>query len=65
MPEATQYSIHLGPKFDFLDLEGETVTLERHQGYTISKGVVHRTSAPERTVVLMVEKRSVKPTGDA
>jgi mannose-6-phosphate isomerase-like protein (cupin superfamily) len=50
---------------DFLiDLEGETISLSRHQGYTIPKGVVHRTRAPERTVVLMVEKSSVRPTGD-
>jgi mannose-6-phosphate isomerase-like protein (cupin superfamily) len=50
---------------DFLiDLEGETISLARHQGYTVPKGVVHRTRAPERTVVLMVEKSSVRPTGD-
>ncbi len=47
-----------------IDLEDETVQLERHQGYTIPKGVVHRTRAPERAVVLMVEKSSVTPTGD-
>ena len=48
-----------------IDLEGETVQLERHQGYTIPKGVLHRTRAPERAVILMVEKSSVTPTGDA
>ena len=48
-----------------INLEGETVQLERHQGYTIPKGVVHRTRAPERAVILMVEKSSVTPTGDA
>lgn len=47
-----------------IDLEGETVTLEPHQGYTIPHGVVHRTRAPERTVILMVEGSSVQPTGD-
>jgi mannose-6-phosphate isomerase-like protein (cupin superfamily) len=41
-----------------------TVTLDPHQGYTVPKGVVHRTRAPERTVVLMVESRGVVPTGD-
>jgi mannose-6-phosphate isomerase-like protein (cupin superfamily) len=68
MTDATRYTIHLEPKFDLLqliDLEGETITLEQHQGYTIPRGVVHRTRAPERTAVLMVEKKSVKPTGDA
>jgi mannose-6-phosphate isomerase-like protein (cupin superfamily) len=47
-----------------IDLEGESVSLERHQGYTIPKGVVHRTRAPERVAILMVERSSVKPTGD-
>jgi mannose-6-phosphate isomerase-like protein (cupin superfamily) len=47
-----------------IDLEGKTITLDPHQGYTIPQGVVHRTRAPERTAVLMVERSSVKPTGD-
>ena len=48
-----------------LDIEGaQTVTLDPHQGYTVPKGVVHRTRAPNRTVVLMVESRGVVPTGD-
>lgn len=47
-----------------IDLEDKTVTLAPHQGYTIPKGVIHRTRAPERTAVLMVERSSVKPTGD-
>ena len=48
-----------------LDIEsGETVRLAPHQGYTVPKGVVHRTRAPLRTVVLMVEARGVVPTGD-
>jgi mannose-6-phosphate isomerase-like protein (cupin superfamily) len=34
------------------------------QGLTVPKGVVHRTRAPERTAILMVERSSVKPTGD-
>ena len=41
-----------------------TVTLDPHQAITISKGVVHRTRAPERTVILMVEPAGVVPTGD-
>ena len=31
---------------------------------TVPKGIVHRTRAPGRTVVLMVESRGVVPTGD-
>lgn len=49
-----------------LDIEGVgTVTLQPHQGYTVPRGVVHRTRAPQRTVVLMVESAGVVPTGDA
>jgi mannose-6-phosphate isomerase-like protein (cupin superfamily) len=48
-----------------IDIEGgDTVTLERHQGYTVPRGVVHRTRAPERTAILMVEPAGVQPTGD-
>ena len=47
-----------------IDLEGLTVELLPQQGYTIPKGVVHRTSAAERAVILMIEGRDVKPTGD-
>jgi mannose-6-phosphate isomerase-like protein (cupin superfamily) len=47
-----------------IDLEGETVTLGPHQGYTMPRGLLHRTRAPSRTAVLMVEGSSVKPTGD-
>jgi mannose-6-phosphate isomerase-like protein (cupin superfamily) len=44
--------------------EAETVTLDPHQGITIPKGVLHRTRAPGRTVILMVEPAGVEPTGD-
>ncbi|MFC1483997.1 cupin domain-containing protein [Candidatus Neomarinimicrobiota bacterium] len=47
-----------------IDLETETVTLEAHQGYTVPKGVLHRTRAPERAAILMVEGMGVRPTGD-
>ena len=44
--------------------EGDSVELTPGQGYTVPRGVVHRTRAPERTVVLMVEGAGVAPTGD-
>jgi mannose-6-phosphate isomerase-like protein (cupin superfamily) len=47
-----------------IDLEGETVALGPQQGYAVPKTVVHRTRAPERTAVLMIERASVRPTGD-
>ena len=43
---------------------GETVTLDPHQGYTVPRGVVHRTRAPVKTAILMVEPAGVQPTGD-
>jgi len=48
-----------------IDLEDQdTVVLEPHQGYTVPRGVVHRTRAPRRTAILMVEPAGVVPTGD-
>jgi mannose-6-phosphate isomerase-like protein (cupin superfamily) len=57
----------------FLVLEGrllidlddrDTVTLEPHHGFTVPRGVMHRTRAPVRTAILMVEESGVVPTGD-
>jgi len=47
-----------------IDLEDRTVELTPKQGFVVSRGVVHRTRAPERTVILMVEPAGVVPTGD-
>ena len=47
-----------------IELEGRTVELSPRQGFTVPKGVMHRTRAPERTVVLMIEGAGVIPTGD-
>ena len=50
----------------FLDVEGsETIELESHQGYVVPKGVVHKTRAPGKTVVIMIETAGIIPTGDA
>ena len=46
------------------DLEGRTVDLGPGQGFVVPKGVVHRTRAPERAVILMVEGAGIVPTGD-
>jgi mannose-6-phosphate isomerase-like protein (cupin superfamily) len=43
---------------------GQVIELPPHHGYVVPKGVVHRTRAPERTVVLMVETAAIQPTGD-
>ena len=47
-----------------IDLEGETIELNPLQGMTISRGVRHRTRAPGKTVMLMVENSTIQPTGD-
>lgn len=47
-----------------IDLEGRTVELSPQQGFVVPKGVMHRTRAPERTVILMVERSGIIPTGD-
>lgn len=48
-----------------IDLEGsESVELHPQQGYVVPKGVVHKTRAPEKTVVLMIETAGIVPTGD-
>ncbi len=49
----------------FIDLDGRTVELAPGQGFVVPKGVTHRTRAPERTVILMVEGAGIIPTGDA
>jgi len=43
----------------------ETSELNPYQGYVVPKGVVHKTRAPEKTVVLMIEAAGIIPTGDA
>jgi mannose-6-phosphate isomerase-like protein (cupin superfamily) len=48
-----------------VDLEEQTVELAPRQGFVVPKGVLHRTRAPERTVILMVECAGIVPTGDA
>ena len=65
---------HDGEDEFFLVLEGkllidfedrDSVELTPQLGYTVPRGVVHRTRAPEgRTAILMVESKGVDPTGD-
>lgn len=47
-----------------IDLEGRTVELSPRQGFVVPKGVMHRTRAPQRTVILMVENFGIIPTGN-
>jgi len=47
-----------------VDFEGESIDLQPQQGYVVPRGIVHRTRAPDRAVILMVETASIIPTGD-
>ncbi len=48
----------------FVDLEDRSIELKSGQGVTLPKGVKHRTRAPGKTVMLMVENSTIQPTGD-
>ena len=37
----------------------------RTTNFVVPKGVIHRTRAPERAVILMVENAGIVPAGDA
>ena len=47
-----------------IDLEDKTIELHPKQGFTVPKGVKHRTRASERTAIMMMASATVKPTGD-
>jgi mannose-6-phosphate isomerase-like protein (cupin superfamily) len=47
-----------------IDLEGRSVELKPRQGFVVPRGVLHRTRAPHRTVILMVENAGIIPTGN-
>jgi mannose-6-phosphate isomerase-like protein (cupin superfamily) len=48
-----------------IDLEDRSVELQPREGFVVPKGIVHRTRAPDRAVILMVETAAIIPTGDA
>jgi len=47
----------------FVYLEDREVELNRWQGFTVPRGVRHRTRAPQRCVILMFENVGIVPTG--
>jgi mannose-6-phosphate isomerase-like protein (cupin superfamily) len=47
-----------------IDLHDRTVELAPRQGFVVPMGTLHRTRAPQRTVILMVENAGIIPTGD-
>lgn len=54
--------IDLDPQGDGVT-PGRVIELRAREGFVVPKGVEHRTRAPERTVILMVETASIVPTG--
>jgi mannose-6-phosphate isomerase-like protein (cupin superfamily) len=48
----------------FVDLEDRSVALKPQEGFVVPKAVIHRTRAPGRCVILMVENAGIIPTGD-
>ncbi len=46
-----------------IDLEEKTVEVKQHQGFTVPKGVMHRTRALARTSLLVIEQSTTQPTG--
>lgn len=47
-----------------IDFEERSVSLKPRQGFVVPSGMLHRTRAAERTVVLMVENAGIIPTGN-
>jgi mannose-6-phosphate isomerase-like protein (cupin superfamily) len=46
-----------------IEMEGRAVELGPWQGFVVPRGLIHRTLASERTVMLMAETASIEPTG--
>ncbi len=47
-----------------IDLEDRVVEVKAGQGFVVPRKVMHRTRAPQRAVVLMVENAGIIPTGN-
>jgi Cupin domain len=47
-----------------IDLEDRYVDLQPFEGFVVPRGVIHRTRAPDRAVILMAETSRIVPTGD-
>jgi hypothetical protein len=48
----------------FFCLEDRSIALKPQEGFVVPKTVIHRTRAPQRCVILMVENAGIVPTGD-
>ncbi len=61
--EVDEFFFVLDGRF-LIDLDDRVIDLAPRQGFVVPNGVRHRTRAPERTVILMVERADIIPTGD-
>ena len=57
-----KFLIDLEPQADGVT-PGRVISLGPREGFVVPKGVRHRTRAPERSVILMVETAAIVPTG--
>lgn len=57
------FLIDLEPESDGVT-PGRVVELRPREGFVVPKGVMHRTRAPERAVILMIETANIVPTGN-
>src|SRR5471032_2843763 len=57
------FLIDLEPEADGVT-PGKVVELGPREGYVVPKGIIHRTRAPKRSIILMVENAGIIPTGD-
>ena len=58
-----QFLIDLDPQPDGVT-PGRVVTLGPREAFVVPRGVRHRTRAPERAVILMIENAGIIPTGN-
>ena len=58
-----EFLVDLDPQADGVT-PGRVVTLRKHEGFVVPRGVRHRTRSPERSVILMFENAGIIPTGD-
>ncbi len=47
-----------------IELEDKTIILNPWEGFTVSKGIMHRPRAMKKTILLLVETSAIQPTGD-
>jgi mannose-6-phosphate isomerase-like protein (cupin superfamily) len=58
-----KFLIDLEPAADGVTPE-RVVELGPREGFVVPRGVVHRTRAPERAIILMIETANIVPTGN-